>query len=57
MKPEQKKAQQLTEEDLKQTAGGKIPRPEGELPANELDNVSGGITIKRPTKVSVVETE
>jgi hypothetical protein len=55
MKPEPKK-QQLSEEDLQQTAGGKIPL-EGELSANELDKVSGGATTKRPFKVSVVETE
>ena len=55
MKPEEKK-EQLSEEDLQQTAGGTVPF-EGELSANELDKVSGGITIKRPTKVSVVETE
>jgi hypothetical protein len=57
MKPEQKKEQQLSEEDLQQTAGGEIPRLEGEISANELDKVSGGATTKRPFKVSVVETE
>jgi hypothetical protein len=55
MKPEEKKEQQLSEEDLQQTAGGKIPRLEGELSANDLHKVSGGVK-KPPTKV-IEETE
>jgi hypothetical protein len=43
MKPEEKKEQQqLSEEDLQQTADGKIPRLEGELSENDLHKVSGG---------------
>jgi hypothetical protein len=55
MEPEEKKEQQLSEEDLQQTAGGDIPRREGELSSNDLTKISGGIK-KGPTKV-IEETE
>jgi len=53
MKPEQKKEQRLSDEDLKQTAGGqKIPHsPLRELSKNDLEEVSGGAVKKGPPKV------
>jgi hypothetical protein len=54
MKPEPKK-QQLSEEDLKQTVGGKLLSLEKELSANDLHKVSGGVK-KGPVKV-IEETE
>jgi hypothetical protein len=50
MKPELKKEQELSEQDLKQTAGGKIPS-QGELSTEDLTKVSGGATKKGPAKV------
>ena len=50
MKPEPKKEQQLSEEDLKQTAGGKIPKLEGELSTDDLIRVSGGAAKKSVAK-------
>lgn len=48
MKPEPKKEQELSEQELKQTAGGWL-RIEGELSTDDLSKVSGGK--KAPTKL------
>ncbi len=52
MKPEEKKEQELSSEDLEQTTGGLKPivRLGGELSTADLDNVSGGAVKKQPPK-------
>jgi hypothetical protein len=46
MKPEPKKEQEPSEEDLKRTADGKIPGLEGELSRDDLTKVNGGVVNK-----------
>jgi hypothetical protein len=57
MKPEQKKEQELSPEDLQQTSGGIHPivRADTELSTTELHKVSGGAK-KAPAKI-IDETE
>jgi hypothetical protein len=53
MKPEPKKEQELSEEELKQPAGGWL-RIEGELAKDDLSKVSGGMA-KNPIKIEETE--